>query len=485
MSDKPNIVFILSDQHNADVMGAAGHGLVRTPNLDRLRQSGCAFDNAYCSSPLCAPSRASLLAGVLPSRTGVFNNTQALRSDQATFVHALALAGYDTVLAGRMHFNGPDQRHGFERRLVGDITPSFPGRGRRDLQFGDLIKTPDQSRIAIDKSGGGNSAVLQFDRAVTDAACAYLDDRKDDKPLFMTVGYYGPHCPYVAPEALFAYYYRQMESLPPVTVEEEMHPAIEQWKRNRGVETISDEDVRRVKAAYFGMVEYLDGLIGAVLGKIEETVGFENTLIVYGSDHGDNIGEHGLFWKTNFYDGAARVPLIFSMPGKIPADSTMMTVASLLDLAPTFISIAEGPELPVMDGKSLWGLLTGAEPEDPERAITSQLADIKGDAPSAMVRKGRWKLVVHHGYDTPQLFDMIADPAELIDLGASPDHAHIRAMLKAILDQDWDPAAISRQLGVAKSHAEMLRKFTQVTELEGCDEWYGDQSGNYISMKTA
>jgi len=184
--DRKHVIFLLSDQHNAAIAGFAGDQYVRTPNLDKLAATGVVLDNCYCNSPLCVPSRASLLSGLLPSQNGVFNNMQALLSDRVTFVHSISAAGYESVLAGRMHFIGPDQRHGFEKRLVGDVTRNYPGKS--NPIYGNLKGTPDQSKVAIDLSGAGYSSVLQFDEDVANAAIEHIRNRKDPRPLFMTVG---------------------------------------------------------------------------------------------------------------------------------------------------------------------------------------------------------------------------------------------------------------------------------------------------------
>lgn len=480
----PHIVFILSDQHNADVIGAARNPHIRTPSLDRLYASGMAFENCYCASPLCVPSRAALLSGRMPSATGVYNNMQALRSDEPTFVHALALAGYETTLVGRMHFNGPDQRHGYMNRLVGDITPSAPGRGLRERQYGDLLGTQGQSRIAIEKAGGGNSAVLQFDRAVTDAAVAHLAARETEAPIFLTVGYYGPHCPFVAPPELFQHYLDVLPS-PDVPTEAErceLHPAIRQWIANRAVGDVTAAELQRVRAAYFGMVEYLDGLIGEVLAAVERHLGTDNVLIVYASDHGESLGAHGLFWKSNFYEESARVPLVFSWRGTIPAGKVTRAATSLLDLAPTLISVAGGAALPAVDGKDLSQALRSGELAEDGRAVISELADIKGDSPSAMIRQGRWKLVQHHGYEHVQLFDLYADPDETTDLGRDSRYSSERLKLLSTLGEYWDGDRVKSASALAEKNGAVLREFARKTQLAGSDEWYGDQAGNVITL---
>ncbi len=478
---KKHIIYLFSDQHNGDVVGYGGDPTVRTPNLNRMALNGTTLANCYCSSPLCVPSRSSMLSGLLPSETGIFNNFQCLRSDRMTFVNSIAAAGYESVLCGRMHFVGPDQRHGFEKRLVGDMTPSYPGLPKNN--YGEALKAADFPGPApIEKAGAGYSAVLQYDTEVTEAAIGFLQDRKEDRPLFMTVGFYGPHCPYVAPKELYDYYF---ENLPPVeSISEEfranVHPAVKKWYENRRITEVSREQIRKVRAAYYGMVEFLDDLMGKIIEAVDRTLGLENTILVYGSDHGDNIGANGLFWKTNLYDGAARVPLVFSCPGLIPENTTIREPASLMDIGPTFIHFAGGPELPKTHGLNLGPILTGGAKADPERPIIAQLADVKGDNPSAMIRKGDWKLVLHSGYDVPQLFDLDEDPRECDDLGSDPAHEEVRRELLGELAPYWDEERIKRIWSSNRAHEMIFRQWVQATRVEGVDEWYGDVEKNHL-----
>lgn len=477
---KRHLIFLLSDQHNAAIAGFAGNRFVRTPHLDALAASGVVLDNCYCNSPLCAPSRASMLAGLLPRETGVFNNMQGLRSDRATFVHPISAAGYETVLAGRMHFNGPDQRHGFERRLVGDVTPSFPGR--KNPIYGSLEGTTDQSRKSIDLSGPGYSAVLEFDEAVAAAAIEHIRTRKDSRPLFMVVGFYAPHCPYVCPKELFDSYYSLLpDPEDPADFRRNVHPAIRKWYANRSVSDVSPAETRRVRAAYYGMVEYLDRLIGRVLAEISTTLGLDNTTIVYGSDHGDNIGENGLFWKTNFYEGSARVPMIASCPGRFPNGRRIGGLTSLLDVAPTFIELCGAAPLPKMQGMSLVPVLEGRDEIDLERSIIGQLADIKGDSPSAMIRKRNWKLVLHDGYDVPQLFDLEADPGERMDLGRDGRYAEVAGSLSDELGHWWDADSARRDTSEFLAHLQILKSWVKTAGYNGVEEWRGNPAKNYLS----
>jgi len=479
---KPNIVFILSDQHKADVMGCAGDEHVNTPNIDQLAEHGTMLENHYCNSPLCAPSRSSMLSGVLPAENGVSNNMQSLRSDQATFAHSLSVAGYETVLSGRMHFVGPDQRHGFEKRLVGDITPSFYGMDNEEQVYGSLKRTSNQNKIGIEKAGPGNSAVLDFDKDVTQAACEHLENREDTRPLFMTVGLYGPHSPYICPEDLYHYYYEKLPIPEEITDEfrESVHPAIQEWYNQRDLNDITVEQVRKVRAAYYGMVTHIDNLVGEVVNKVEETIGLENTIIIYGSDHGDNIGHHGLFWKTNFYEASVRAPLIFSWKDVIPEGQKIDGLTSLLDLAPTLIEVSGGPELPLMQGESLVPYLKNEQNIHENRVVISQLADIKGDKPSAMIRKGPYKLVLHYSYRHPQLFRLDTDPMEENDLACLEEYSEVREELEKELLKHWDPEKAYHDLQQSLSHFQIIKQWGQITNVEPVEEWRGDVKQNYL-----
>jgi len=479
---KPNIIFILSDQHNPAVMGNAGDPVARTPQLDRLFAEGTSLDSCYCASPLCVPSRSAMLSGLLPSRTGIYNNMQALNTCNATFVNALTIGGYETVLSGRMHFVGWDQRHGFEKRLVGDITPCFVGGDNEREIYGDFMRSSGQNMTSIKKSGAGHSAVLDFDRDVIDATMAFLQNREDNRPLFMTVGLYGPHCPYIAPKELYDYYYEHLDEIPFMDLESKaaMHPAIRKWYDNRSLEAITKEDVKRIRAAYYAMVEYMDGLIGELREAIEQTLGLENTVIIYGSDHGDNIGEHGLFWKTNFYEGSARVPLVFVKQDMFPSGTHVAGLTSLLDLAPTLIELTDSPSLPQYDGINLLPYLKGEEKISPERRVISLCSDIKGDEPSAMIRYQQYKLVQHADYESCQLFNIAEDPQELEDLGTDSTYAQVIDRLKSELGQYWNPLEAQQQLAQSKAHFSLMKQWFDLVKPPLVEEWRGNPANNYL-----
>jgi choline-sulfatase len=478
---KPNIIYFLTDQHNFGVTGFMGNKDILTPSMDKLASQGVVLENCYCNSPLCVPSRMSMLSGVLPTRTGILNNMQMYPTDQVTMAHSITNAGYESVLCGRMHFSGYDQRHGFEKRLVGDVTSSFPGINNEKKMYGSLQGTTYQGRIGIEKVGKGSSTVLKYDEAVADTACEFLKTRTDERPLFMIVGTYGPHSPYVAYEKWYDYYYENLPDVKNLSEEykHSLHPAVQKWIELRDVDDVSDETLRKVRAAYYALITIADEHLGKVMKAVEENLDMENTIIVYTSDHGDNAGEHGLFWKTNFYDGASRVPAIISCPAKFKSGARLKSLTSLLDIAPTFIDLAGARPLPRMDGKSLAkSLETGEEPED--RAIISMLGDIKGDNPSAMIRKGRYKLVYHCGYEHPQLFDMEKDPHENNDLGTDERFLDLVRSLTAELTSQWNPEEAVENLKLTKAHYEMLKTWINNVGWDPVFEFDGKAEYNHI-----
>ena len=198
-------------------------------------------------------------------------------------------------------------------------------------------------------------------------------------------------------------------------------------------------------------------------------------MIVYTSDHGDNIGEHGLFWKTNFYDGAARVPAMFSFKGHVKEKESIRGITSLMDLAPTLLEVGGAPFLPYCDGSSLWESLTTGKEVDPGRSVISVCSDIKGDNPSAMVRKGRYKLVLHAGYPECQLFDMESDPGELCDLGKKKEYEAIAEELRRELSGIWEEKEMLERLDVDKQHFRYIQVKPPLVE-----EWRGDSRRNYL-----
>jgi choline-sulfatase len=440
---RPNIVLILSDQHNPHVIGYAGDPVVRTPNLDALAAQGTRFDNLYCAYPLCVPARMSFMTGQYPSAIGSWDNRAMLASDVPTFAHTLRDAGYDTALCGRMHFVGPDQLHGFETRIHDDcwgwLTPEIEGRGDQ--------RTTGQRRYAVETSGYGRTGYEAFDDSVTATACDFIRARTDsNRPYCLVVGMMLPHNPLICERQLFDHYMDALGPYEPPTAAEldRLHPAVRRWRERREADRIDPLLARRARAAYYGLVTTLDRNVGRVTTAVQDGGDADNTVLIYTSDHGDMAGEQGLWWKSNFYDGAARVPTVVSWPGHFPAGCGVRNVASLVDIAPTLAELAGAAPLPAAAGRSLLPFLQGRPPADWPDAAFSEYAGLQGDHPGCMIRSGPWKLNYYSEFDSWQLFNLDADPWERDDRRDDPAVADVAARLVARIHDQWSADVMRR-----------------------------------------
>jgi choline-sulfatase len=453
---RPNLLYLLSDQHARHVLGCYGDKLVRTPNLDRLAASGVVFDNAYCPSPICVPSRMSMLTAQHPSAQECWTNDDFLASDRPTWLHALGAAGYRPHLAGRLHAMGPDQMHGYVTRNVGDHSSNYAGIPRHDM--GPLHQTNDPWRASLEVSGPGQSAYQVKDADTVDAACAQLERiaaaRRDgsDDPFCLSVGLMLPHPPYVAWPEDYALYAGRIPpaGLPAPPVGQE-HPWLAWWRSDRGIADVDQASSLRARAAYWGLVTRLDHMIGRILATLDRLGLGENTLVAYTSDHGDQLGERGLWWKHTFYEESVSVPLILSWPGHLPAGARRKQVVNLIDATATILDALGAAPLPHAQGRSFLEVARNAaapwEDETFSEYCTDAVPAWTGGMAvrQRMIRSGPWKLIYYHGY-RPQLFDLASDPHELRDLAESPSHRDVRARLEARLLADWDPEAIAARM---------------------------------------
>lgn len=407
-----DILVFISDQHAWQQQGYAGDPVVRTPNLDRIAAQGTAMQNNCTSYPLCVPARMSMLSGQLPSRCRVMSNMAALDSNRVTFAHCLNAAGYETVLCGRMHFVGPDQRHGFSKRIAGEQTPIYHNRPSEAfaLERGIHDRTPQGGVSCLSAIGAGNSPTLEYDRYVVREALRYLD-RNYDTPQFLCVGTYGPHHPFVAPKDLYEYYYDKVD-IPEDSFGYQEHPALD----GKILRDTDPEVVRAVRAAYYGMVEFEDRQIGMVYDAFQaylSRTGREG-IFVYVSDHGEHAGYRGYYGKGTFYDAAVHTPMIFAGDG-IQKGRRIYGATSLMDLGPTLCEIADAALPPSADGVSLLKQLKGGE-DDCSRMVISEVGGdiLKGMfSYGQMVKTGDWKYIHYDGYDADDvLYDLKKDPQE-------------------------------------------------------------------------
>jgi choline-sulfatase len=439
----PNILVVMVDQLAGPLFPDGPADWLHAPNLRRLAARSVRFANTYTASPLCAPARAAFMSGQLPSRTGVYDNAAEFRSDIPTFAHHLRRAGYRTVLSGKMHFVGPDQLHGFEERLTTDIYPADFGWTPDYRKPGQRIDWWYHNMGSV--TGAGVAEItnqLEYDDAVAFHAVQRVQDlarRADDRPWMLTVSFTHPHDPYVARRRhwdLYADCAHLAPRVAPIPYDrQDPHSKrifdASDWHNYR----ITDEMVARSRRAYFANISYLDDKIGEVLAALEATR--QEAVIVFVSDHGDMLGERGLWFKMNFFEWSARVPLMLAVPGL--AGRRVDQPVSTLDVAPTLCALAGVPLGEVaewLDGESLMPLAVG---EGSRATVPMEYAAEASEAPLVALRKGRWKLVLC-ALDPDLLFDLESDPDEVHDLAGDPAHAGVLAELKAEARARWDLA---------------------------------------------
>jgi len=449
--DRPDILIVVADQLTTAAMPFHGNEVTRAPAMAGLAENGVVFENAYTASPLCTPARGAMMTGLLPSRTGCYDNAASFSSEIPTFAHHLRLLGYRTALAGKMHFCGPDQLHGFEERLTTDIYPA------------DYDWTPDwdsterphwyHDMSSVTEAGSCvRTNQLDFDDEVAYAAERGLFEHirsGDERPFCFVVSFTHPHDPYVITQEYWDRYHDEDVPMPAHGHDGAISTPHEE--RLRAVcamdeVELTDDMVRDARHAYLGAVSFVDDHLARLLEILRVTGRLENTVVVLTSDHGDMQGERGLWYKMSFFESSARVPLVISAPGRFEP-SRVASPVSTMDLLPTLVGIAGGDDtaddLAGLDAQSLVPLLRG-EHDDREVVVGEYLAE-GAVAPIVMIRRGSWKLV-HSPSDPDQLYDLATDPLERANRAEDPTAADVLADLRAGVARRWDLERIDRDV---------------------------------------
>ena len=440
-----NTIFILSDEHNRNIAGCYGHPFIRTPNIDQLAARGTRFTNAYCNSPICVPSRASLATGQYVHRIGCWDNAIPYHGQHPSWHHVLRQAGSNVTSIGKLHFRSTDDDNGFSQ----EILPMHILDGKGDLK--GLLRQNPPPKVGADemanKAGIGTSDYFSFDRKVAEAARTWITDAtgKETKPWVLFVSFVMPHFPLVVPQEYYQLYahlgldaLQQGLNQPPSD-----HPTIQQLRSSFDYDTHFDDEKRAVALrAYFGMVTALDENIGIVLSALQGTPNENETRIIYSSDHGDNLGNRGMWGKCVFYEDSVAVPMIAvgdGFPAKVET-----TAVSLVDLYPTLLDsagVAQPDNSPDIDGTSLFEIVQSA---DEERSVLSEYHAVYSSAGHFMLRKGDWKLN-YYVDSPPQLCNLRSDPEESINLAEDPACADKLAELEAALNKIVNPIEASAQ----------------------------------------
>ena len=438
---KPNILIFMVDQLNGTFFPDGPAEWLHAPNIKKLAARSTRFKNAYTASPLCAPGRASYMSGQLPSVTGVYDNAAEFPSSIPTYAHHLRRAGYQTCLTGKMHFVGPDQLHGFEERMTTDIYPPDFGWTPDYRKPGERIEWWYHNMGSVTGSGVAEiTNQMEYDDEVAYHATRKIYDYargKDERPWCMTVSFTHPHDPYVARKKYWDLYEDCAHLMPEVGpipyAEQDAHSQRILDANDRDNYNISDEDIQRSRRAYFANISYLDDKVGEVMEALESTR--QEAIILFVADHGDMLGERGLWFKMSFFEGSARVPLMICAPDMEPGLNE--TPVSNIDVCPTLCDLAGvsmDEVMPWTAGVSLVPMGQGVERTEP---VAMEYAAEASYAPLVCLRYGKWKYT-RCTLDPEQLFDLDADPHELTNLADVAEHQGTMQTLRAKADRRWD-----------------------------------------------
>ncbi len=461
MPQQPNILFIMADQLAAPVLSFYGGNTAKTPHLDRMARDGVVFNNAYCNSPLCAPSRYVLMSGQLPSKIGAFDNAAEFPADIPTYAHYLRNSGYRTALSGKMHFCGPDQLHGFEQRLTTDIYPAdygwFP-----DWEDFENRPTWYHNMSSVTQAGPTlRTNQLDFDDEVVFHAQRYLYDHvrsNNDQPFCLTVSMTHPHDPYAIPKQYWDRYEDCDIELPSFELaDDEQDPhskrLLHVYQMDRS--QISDQQIRNARRAYYGAISYVDDQIGKLLQTLEESGLNDNTIVVFSGDHGDMLGERGLWYKMSYFEWSTRVPMLVYAPQHFEPHQVDAAI-STMDLLPTFAELANDGQAPdyamPIDGRSLMPHLTSNTGHD---EVIGEYMGEGVTAPMFMIRRGEFKYICCKG-DPDQLFNLVTDPQERNNLCNDPAHAELLEALRSEAALRWDSDAISDAVIISQKRRRLI-----------------------------
>ncbi len=438
----PNILVIMSDEHNPAVTGCYQNEIVRTPNLDRLAACGVTFDGAYTNSPLCVPSRLAFTAGKYISRTGAWSNSCWLPSaEYPSLPRIMNAAGYESFLCGKLHYDRT-RRYGFTE-IGGNMNNHYKtGKGRRRRADDTTVNTKSRDRRFGDFHPGKDSNVLRHDREVTAGVIEFLNEQqRSDKPFFLFAGYLAPHFPLIVP----APYWEPYKNKVPMPALPAGHVASQSLnyhhlRRGFGVVETDPALVRKGRELYYGLTQWLDDEIGKVLGALADSDVADETVVVYTTDHGENMGEHALWWKNCMYEHAARVPLIVSWPERWSRGQRRSRTCSMVDLVQTIADLGGAVVPDDWNGESMCSWLDDPRATWRDMAVSEYYAHNIASG-FVMLRSDKYKYVYHTRMDDehgPQheLYDLSADPGEFANLAGRPDQAaRIDRMHKALVKE--------------------------------------------------
>lgn len=450
MDAQPNILFIMTDQQQAETLSCLGHPTVKTPNLDRIAARGVNFTKAYCPSPVCGPSRASMFCGLYPAASGVTKNYMPHREGTLLLPEALRRAGYETALAGKLHLAPIEEAHGFEEKHLHDAGYS--------LYREDEPLNSEYVQWLADKRGCGvDEIVAQFNADedclennpfrfimgsnwrtdeehsntwVTERTLDFLR-KKHDRPFFMFTSFFGPHQPMMPPEPWASMYWPEEIELPPefyTATSDKMLAAEKKTSSPIHKNGLTEQQYREVLAAYYGQISMIDHGIGRILDELEAQGLAENTIIVFTADHGDHAGQFGLFFKSTMYENSVRVPMLLVDPNRKGGNCTKLV--NNLDLYATLLECA-GVNAPQTASRSLVPLLENPRSGEWDNYTYSELY------PWTMVVQDGWKLIRFRKEDGSQIHELYPQDGvpDVSNVWNVPETNDIKARLVELLNR--------------------------------------------------
>ncbi|BFT74736.1 sulfatase-like hydrolase/transferase [Paenibacillus sp. P36] len=486
---QPNIVVICSDQHHPLITGYREHPYIQTPNLDQLAAEGTYFSRAYSNCPVCTPSRMSFVTGKYPNQIDSWFLGCPLDREEMTWARKLDQAGIPSAMFGKMDFCGDYQDGGFSEYKIIKKRPAFNPYPRTTPLYSrleghvreDKRKTILNAGIREDVVTDGNTGYdkdlgfYDHDRVVTDWAIDYLKhkgENEEQKPWAMYVGLMFPHWPYRVPKPYYDKYYPDNVVMPHDAhfPNDRLHPQVRNMQNALGLGEITEPDLRNLLASYYGMITALDDNIGRIIAELKAQNLYDNTYIVYMSDHGENLGEHGLFFKQCSYDASVGVPLIVKGPG-LPSGQRIDQPVTLVDLYPTLMDIAGLETEPDRPGMSWLPLIKDGRQQGRHDYAFSEY--------HGNFFKQDWYMLVKDGYkftyyvnDRPSLFNLEEDPQEMTDLAGEESYQELLHQFEVLLREIVDPEVVSlrakRDLGLIGSNGE---DYTLTLTDPACKEW--------------
>ena len=439
-----NVLFIMSDQHQQKVTGCYGHDFIKTPHIDALAARGTRFTTAYTNSAICVPARAALATGRYVNETHYWDNSHGYEGRVKSWHQLSGEQGAGVTAIGKLHYRSDKDPTGFEASMI----PMHVDGGIGDIR--GCVKRPmapslKRSKI-VERIGPGESSYTRYDNEIMEKACAWLKARganKQGQPWTLMCSFVCPHPPHIAPQAFYDLYDKIDFPMPKMSDPEvPLHPWIHLLQRSRNHEDFLTTATKKVLMnAYYGCVSYLDSNIGKVLAALDAAGLRDNTLIIYTTDHGENLGARRLWGKNNMYEESAAIPMIVAGPG-VAEGKVSTTPVTLIDIGPTVLDAIGHDEITAQEklpGRSLTQLANAAN--DPERVAFSEYYAAGADRASFMVRKGKYKFITYVGYQ-PELFDLEKDPEELNTLAQDAAHADVVRQYDGILRGMTDPEGL-------------------------------------------